>query len=172
MLWINGSKTAGAAQTVLLLTLAGCVAQDTIIPKSEQKMVDIYRGALHEARSSPAATISPEDICRSLELDEDVAQCEEKVAKQSAAAYREIDAQPATDDLDYISYTRTVDTELNNLFPRLANPDLVIYVYPHLATRTRAPIPGYTTVIPLYEKVEYKLPGESLRVTPHGSNAP
>lgn len=42
----------------------------------------------------------------------------------------------------------------------------MIYVYPHLATRVRAPIPGYTTVIPLYERVEYRLPGESLLSTP------
>jgi conjugative transfer region lipoprotein (TIGR03751 family) len=55
---------------------------------------------------------------------------------------------------------------LDNLFPRLENPDLVIYVYPHLATRTRAPIPGYTTVVPLYERVEYRLPGEALLSTP------
>ena len=63
-------------------------------------------------------------------------------------------------------YTRTTQSELDSLFPRLENPDLVIYVYPHLATRTRAPIPGYTTVVPLYERVEYRLPGEALMTTP------
>ena len=59
-----------------------------------------------------------------------------------------------------------VATEIENLFPRLDNPDIVIYVYPHLATRTRAPIPGYSTVIPLYDQVHYRLPGESQRTTP------
>jgi conjugative transfer region lipoprotein (TIGR03751 family) len=45
-------------------------------------------------------------------------------------------------------------------FPRLPNPDLVMYVYPHLAG-TQAPVPGYSTVFPLYES-QYALPGERL----------
>ena len=31
---------------------------------------------------------------------------------------------------------------------------------PHLATDARVPVPGYTTAVPLYERVEYALPGE------------
>ena len=31
---------------------------------------------------------------------------------------------------------------------------------PHLATEERVPVPGYTTAVPLYERVEYALPGE------------
>ncbi len=30
-------------------------------------------------------------------------------------------------------YTRTAANEIRNLFPRLPNPDLVLYVYPHLS---------------------------------------
>lgn len=44
-------------------------------------------------------------------------------------------------------------------FPRLSNPDLVMYVFPHLAGGS-APIPGYTTVFPLYTHIWYALPGE------------
>ena len=48
--------------------------------------------------------------------------------------------------------------EIDVLFPRLSNPTLVMYVFPHLAGG--APVPGYATAFPLYEGVEYALPGE------------
>lgn len=49
---------------------------------------------------------------------------------------------------------------VNQRFTRLPNPDLVMYVAPHLSADGRYPIPGYSTVIPLYERIEYALPGE------------
>ena len=58
------------------------------------------------------------------------------------------------------SHTRTAANELALLFPRLPNPDIYIHVLPHLATAARVPVPGYTTAVPLYERVEYALPGE------------
>lgn len=45
-------------------------------------------------------------------------------------------------------------------FARLPNPDLVMYVAPHLSPNGRYPIPGYSTVFPMYETVEYAMPGE------------
>ena len=58
------------------------------------------------------------------------------------------------------AYTRTAANELELLFPRLPNPDIYIYVPAHLATELRIPVPGYTTAVPLYDRVEYALPGE------------
>ncbi len=64
-------------------------------------------------------------------------------------------------------YTRTARDEIDIRFPRLANPDLVMYVFPHLAGDERVPVPGYVTTFPMYERVEYALPGEgSVRVPP------
>ncbi|KPB13112.1 Conjugal transfer protein [Pseudomonas syringae pv. syringae] len=57
-------------------------------------------------------------------------------------------------------YTRTAANEIHNLFPRLPNPDLVLYVYPHLSGTEQAPVPGYSTVFPFYRRVQYALPGE------------
>lgn len=57
-------------------------------------------------------------------------------------------------------YVRTTQQELDAHFPRLPNPTLVMYVYPHLAGPARVPVPGYATTFPLYESVEYALPGE------------
>ena len=61
---------------------------------------------------------------------------------------------------DAPAYTRTAANELELLFPRLPNPDVFIYVPAHLATELRIPVPGYTTAVPLYDRVEYALPGE------------
>ena len=50
--------------------------------------------------------------------------------------------------------------DIDTRFARLPNPDLVMYVAPHLSPNGRYPIPGYSTVFPLYESVEYAMPGE------------
>lgn len=61
-------------------------------------------------------------------------------------------------------YTRTAENEIKNLFPQLPNPDLIMYVYPHLsASGEPMPIPGYSTVIPFYSRVQYAQPGERTR---------
>lgn len=56
-------------------------------------------------------------------------------------------------------YTRTAANETRNLFPRLPNPDLCFYVYPHLS-QEGLPVPGYSSCIPMYETTHYALPGE------------
>ncbi len=67
---------------------------------------------------------------------------------------------PMPDGASHLAgYTREVYNELSVRFPRLPNPTIVMYVFPHLAT-DGAPIPGYSTMFQLYEKVEYALPEE------------
>lgn len=51
-------------------------------------------------------------------------------------------------------------------FPRLANPDVLVYVYPHVATPLAVGVPGYLTALPLFERVEYALPGERVSSLP------
>lgn len=57
------------------------------------------------------------------------------------------------------SYSRTQENEIQQTFPRLPNPDMVMYVFPHLA-EGNTPVPGYSTVFPFYSQVQYALPGE------------
>lgn len=64
-------------------------------------------------------------------------------------------------DADVSRYTRTSMNEINSRFGRLPNPDLVMFVYPHLSDNSRYPVPGYSTVFPMYETVEYAMPGET-----------
>lgn len=56
-------------------------------------------------------------------------------------------------------YARDSWREATNQFPRLPNPDIVMYVMPHKVGNL--PIPGYTTVFPLYERVHYATPMQS-----------
>lgn len=58
------------------------------------------------------------------------------------------------------SYTRTVENEIHQQFKRLPDPDLVMYVFPHLTGADPVPVPGYSTVFPFYERVRYAMPGE------------
>ena len=53
-----------------------------------------------------------------------------------------------------------VTQEANDTFPLLENPMLIMYVFPHVATESRVPIPGYWTAFPMYERFEFALPGE------------
>lgn len=68
----------------------------------------------------------------------------------------DVQATPATN----AAYTRTASTEIYRQFRRLPNPDLVMYVFPHLAGTDPVPVPGYSTVFPLYQRVQYAMPGE------------
>ena len=56
-------------------------------------------------------------------------------------------------------YTRTSFTELDVQFPRLPNPTIIMFVFPHLSAE-QTPVPGYSTMFPLYETVHFALPGE------------
>lgn len=62
--------------------------------------------------------------------------------------------------LDQMNYTRHAQNEIYSQFKRLPNPDLVMYVFPHLAGTDPVPVPGYSTVFPLYQRVQYAMPGE------------
>ncbi len=63
-------------------------------------------------------------------------------------------------ELDLSGYVRDAFNELDAHFPRLPNPTLVLYVFPHLSGNERVPVPGYATRFSLYTQVEYALPGE------------
>ena len=56
-------------------------------------------------------------------------------------------------------YTRDAYSELDVRFPRLPNPTIIMYIFPHLSEE-QTPVPGYATMFPLYETVHFALPGE------------
>ena len=67
---------------------------------------------------------------------------------------------PKTGIEHYAGFVREAANEIDTVFPRLPNPTLVMYIFPHLSGAERTPVPGYVTSFPFYEKVEYALPGE------------
>jgi conjugative transfer region lipoprotein (TIGR03751 family) len=81
-----------------------------------------------------------------------------RCAPGPAPAAEPIDAQAAP--ACRRAYTRTAQNEIHRQFRRLPNPDLVMYVFPHLAGTDPVPVPGYSTVFPLYQRVQYAMPGE------------
>lgn len=76
---------------------------------------------------------------------------------------RGIEGEQLPENHNMDNYTAIAAQEIEQLFPMLPNPQILVYVYPHMATSTRAPVPGYTTAISLYERDEYALPNEVAR---------
>ena len=128
-------------------------------------MIDLYRGTTAEpspeAHGAPQAPQAPEGTVP--EAPE--AAVVEATCRWGWFTWRcEAPAaapEPACACGDAPAYARTAANELELLFPRLPNPDVFIYVPAHLATELRIPVPGYTTAVPLYDRVEYALPGET-----------
>lgn len=59
---------------------------------------------------------------------------------------------------DLRSYSRSEAHVLDIRFPLLNNPNLVLYIFPHL--KDEVPVPGYITTFKLYDRNIYALPGE------------
>lgn len=51
------------------------------------------------------------------------------------------------------------EATLQHEFPKLPNPSILMYVYPHEvgSGKNLVPVPGYFTVLPLYRHVYYKM---------------
>jgi conjugative transfer region lipoprotein (TIGR03751 family) len=136
-IWINA-----VAILLVVASLAACAtSKEKLLPHGDTTMLDIWN-------QQTGGSAGGGEVTRQL-LD----------ARQTLR-------RPLTDaDAQSVSavnaaYTRTAQNEIYRLFYRLPNPDLVMYVFPHLAGSDPAPIPGYSTVFPLYERVQYAVPGE------------
>ena len=138
---------------LMAVGLAGCASNPPSAVLAEgPRMIDLYRGTpavAEDGGRSDAGGTETEVRCRWWLFSWP---CGGQDRGAGAADGRAVDGAAA--------YTRTAANELEFLFPRLPNPDIYIHVLPHLATEARVPVPGYTTAVPLYERVEYALPGE------------
>lgn len=118
---------------IILISLSACAgSKDTILPSAGTSMKTIYTEHFNAMGLRDAMSVRKELKARPLE------------------------AHAA----DLSGYTRDAFNELDAHFPRLPNPTLVMYVFPHLAGAERVPVPGYATTFPMYRQVEYALPGE------------
>ena len=118
---------------IVLISLTACVgSKDTILPADGSTMKSIYTRHFNDIGMRDPMSLRHELKARQLEAD----------------------------TADLAGYTRDAFNELDAHFPRLPNPTLVMYVFPHLAGEERVPVPGYATTFPMYSQVEYALPGE------------
>jgi conjugative transfer region lipoprotein (TIGR03751 family) len=128
--------------SLISLVLAGCAStKDTVLPQDGPPMKAIYEGHVQEMNARDPQILRGELGNRPILTGESALQ----------------------------GYTREAFNEIDVLFPRLPNPSLVMYVFPHLAGEAHAPVPGYATAFPMYEQVEYALPGE-VSAQPIGNN--
>ncbi|CDH06799.1 putative lipoprotein [Xenorhabdus bovienii str. oregonense] len=113
--------------------LAGCAtSKETLLPAGEQTVLAMWQGN----QAGHAIASARETLRRSLTVSERLRALEEPY-----------------------HYSRSAAQEISQQFPRLPNPDMVMYVFPHLVAGN-TPIPGYSTVFPFYQQVQYALPGE------------
>lgn len=135
------TKVKALAVITLTSFMVGCASDssESILPQEGPTMKEVYD---HHFTGTPIPKRGDEN--------------NKRATNENTVMIR----RPLTADHDLSGYTREAHTEINQLFPRLANPTLVIYIYPHLAGSERHPVPGYSSAFTLYEKVEYALPGE------------
>ena len=145
---MRSNSIKGLALALAVVVLGGCAtSKEELLTHSDRTMMDVWQQETGGGGSGTG------QVARRQLLD----------ARQSlrrplteANVRADVQAAPA----EQMRYTRTARNEVYRQFQRLPNPDLVMYVYPHLAGTDPVPIPGYTTVFPLYQRVQYAMPGE------------
>ncbi|WP_052058913.1 TIGR03751 family conjugal transfer lipoprotein [Pectobacterium brasiliense] len=124
------------ATLLVVVLLSGCsTSKEEMLPAGEHSMLELWNGADGEGTT-----------------------------RRSAQARDALRRPLSTSELqtslhDDRSYSRTQESEISQQFPRLPNPDMVIYIFPHL-TEGSTPVPGYSTVFPFYSQTQYAMPGE------------
>ena len=172
MRWTRTVAAVGVATV-----LAGCATTEPAsVLGTGPRMIEIYRGTAVEpapaergAAGTAARQATPSPEARGAPEAPQAPQAPKGAVVEATCRWGwfrwRCEAPAATPPAacacaDAPGYARTAANELELLFPRLPNPDLYIYVPAHLATELRIPVPGYTTAVPLYDRVEYALPGE------------
>ena len=136
--------------TVILISLllSGCAtgSKDSILPQEGPSMKHVYEGHFNGDRVGQYKDRSAES----------------RVSTSSGTSKKSSQFINHRHDheTDLSAYTRTAHNEIQQIFPRLRNKTLVMYIFPHLSKGERHPVPGYSTAFTLYKQVEYALPGE------------
>lgn len=135
--WIDW--LAIAAICFVMAALAACTTDSArMLPRGDKKMVDVWAEETGGSAQKSAPGLGSQPPL--------------PVGADTGAVF-------AGDAADY---TRDAASEIRNIFKRLPNPDLVMYVFPHLAGQRTVPVPGYSTVFSFYRQTPYAMPGERI----------
>lgn len=152
--WIDERRWASAcAGLTIVAALAGCAtSSEDMLTHGSQTMMDIWQQAdVGMGGAVPGSGATTASVANRQLLDARLTLRRPLTENEALAAA-----------LDAASYARTSHNEIRQQFHRLPNPDIVMYVFPHLAGTEQVPVPGYSTVFPLHSKVQYAMPGERL----------
>ena len=145
--WINRGRVIFSV--LLVLSSVGCsTSKDRLLSHGSETMCDVWErgtgGSVSGLSTGSTQSLQARQLLDARQLlrrplsDQD---SQRRAGEQSA-------------------YSRTAQNEIYSQFHRLPNPDLVMYIFPHLAGTDPVPVPGYSTVFPLYQRVQYAMPGE------------
>ena len=119
--------------------LVGCASHiDKVVPKNLPTMKQIY---------DEKAGIGGTALLRQREAD--------------------IRARPISGSEDYLSELPPRATQIEHLFPALPNPELYMYVRPHVIGSSGAAVPAYMTRFTMYDRTHYAMPNEVISNIKH-----
>ena len=122
-----------------VLLLAACsTSKEKMLPPGDHTMLELWRGS--DGEGSKSTAVAAREVLR------------RPLTEEESASEEQADR----------SFSRTQQSEISQQFPRLPNPDMIMYVFPHMVNGN-TPVPGYSTVFPFYSQVQYALPGERVR---------
>ncbi|GGY79171.1 hypothetical protein GCM10011613_24970 [Cellvibrio zantedeschiae] len=132
-------KWINAFIIVVVFALSGCASHiDKVVPTNTPTMKQIY--------DSKTGNGNPE-VLRRREM--------------------EIRARPISSEEDYISDLPPRAAQIQHLFPALPNPELYMYVRPHVIGNSGAAVPAYMTRFTMYDRTHYAMPNEVISRPKH-----
>lgn len=129
------------------ISLTACSSMfGNVVPQSGPSMEQVYDG-MH-AKTSASQHAQPNAVEASTDTTELT------VLRQNVKLTTPVNAQSVLVNADTKS--------IQQAFHKLPNPELVMYIYPHLAGSDQVPIPGYSTEFSVYEHDYYALSQEAM----------
>ncbi len=151
MSWIN-CLSQSCSVVLMVSLLSGCATGDkeSILPQDGPTMKEVYQRHFSRASGDANQSVLTPSIKR-YRPDVLPSEQQEQVQNQNQNQNQNPSSTP---------YTQSARQTLQQQFPRLKNPTLILYVFPHLSRDGHHPVPGYATGFSFYETIEFALPGE------------
>jgi len=125
------------------LLLSGCHGMHgNVVPQTGPTMEQVYDGKTDKSVFSKTEDTSVNPVPK-------------KSPEQSE--------EPMPEIRHKLSSNTTATQATGNGFKKIPNPELTLYVFPHLAGESEIPIPGYSTAFNAYDRDHYALPQDTMR---------